>query len=173
MKKIYLISSILLLVTLTSCSYLKDESSNSNTTSQNMETSDVNMYEDDSMMESKENMMDLDSQNSKKDMTESIEKTMWMYSDYDMKKLAMDKDNIIFFHAWWCPACVKADKNFLSQEIPENLNILKIDYDNSNELKKKYWVTMQHTFVLVDKDWEMLKKWSGSSDIMDLEKQIK
>jgi len=38
----------------------------------------------------------------------------------------------------------------MNSEIPENVNLLKVDYDNSTDLKEKYGVTMQHTFVLVD-----------------------
>jgi thioredoxin-related protein len=57
----------------------------------------------------------------------------------------------------------------MNSEIPENVNLLKVDYDNSSELKLKYGVTMQHTFVLVDAKGEMIKKWSGSKDSKDLE----
>jgi hypothetical protein len=31
---------------------------------------------------------------------------------------------------------------------------------------------MQHTFVLVDSKWEMIKKWSGSNDVKDLEMRV-
>lgn len=167
MKKIYLISSILLLVTLTSCSYLKQENENIALEENNLVSNE--MYKSEMMDEKIMDESDWDNQDEMMDK----QKIMWIYTDYDMSKLTQDKDNILFFHAWWCPACVKANKNFESQEIPENLNILKVDYDNSSDLKKKYWVKMQHTFVLVNESWEMLKQWSGSSDIMDLENQIK
>jgi thiol-disulfide isomerase/thioredoxin len=92
-----------------------------------------------------------------------------MYSEYNTDKLSATHKNVLFFHASWCPACRWADKNFASSDIPQNVNLLKVDYDTSAELKEKYGVTMQHTFVLVDSEWEMIKKWSGSNDVKDLE----
>jgi hypothetical protein len=50
---------------------------------------------------------------------------------------------------------------------------LKVDYDSNEELRKQYGVTMQHTFVLVDEEWKMIKKWSGSNDVSDLEMRVK
>ncbi len=60
----------------------------------------------------------------------------------------------------------------MNSEIPENVNLLKVDYDSSSDLKQKYGVTMQHTFVLVDANGEMIKKWSGSNDVKDLEMRV-
>ena len=95
-----------------------------------------------------------------------------IYSAYSAAKLSATEKNILFFHASWCPACAWADKNFSSSEISENINLLKVDYDSAADLKEKYGITMQHTFVLVDSKWEMIKKWSGSNDVKDLEMRV-
>lgn len=49
---------------------------------------------------------------------------------------------------------------------------MKVNYDNSKELKTKYGVTYQHTLVQVDKDGKLLKKWAGSPTLSDLVSEI-
>ena len=45
--------------------------------------------------------------------------------------------------------------------IPEDVIVLKTDYDSQKELKKKYGITYQHTFVLVDDEGNEIKTWNG------------
>lgn len=79
-----------------------------------------------------------------------------MYSQYSVNNLAQNSTgtNVIFFHAPWCPSCrsVDAEINANLDKLPENFQVLKADFDTSTELKKKYGVTGQSTFVKVDKD---------------------
>lgn len=100
--------------------------------------------------------------------------TKGIYTGYAAAKLAnAEKGNVVlFFHAPWCPTCKEADKNFTSASTPEGLTLLKTDYDSSTELKKKYGVTYQHTFVQVDKDGNLIKKWSGSTNYGAIEKEL-
>lgn len=95
------------------------------------------------------------------------------YSDYDQAKLAnaLTGKVVLNFSAPWCPICREADKNFKASKTPDGLTLLKVDYDSSTALKRKYGVTYQHTFVQVDKDGNLLKKWSGSTTYDDLQKQ--
>ena len=95
------------------------------------------------------------------------------YSDYDQSKLANASTGkvVLFFHAPWCPTCRDANLNFENSATPEGLTLLKVDYDSSNELKKKYGVTYQHTFVQVDKDGNLLKKWNGSKNYDEIKAQ--
>jgi thiol-disulfide isomerase/thioredoxin len=94
------------------------------------------------------------------------------YESYDASKIARAKEGevVIFFHASWCPSCRALNSNIESNLtlIPENTTILKADYDTETELKKKYGVTYQHTLVQVDKNGELIKKWSGSPSLEDL-----
>lgn len=86
------------------------------------------------------------------------------YESYSPEKLKEIKDGekvVLFFKASWCPTCRAADNEFKTDGIPNNVRILSVDYDNSAELKKKYGVTLQHTFVQVDKDGELITKWIG------------
>jgi thiol-disulfide isomerase/thioredoxin len=99
-----------------------------------------------------------------------------MYVAYDAAKLAMANsgDVVLFFRASWCPTCQAVDKNIKANasKIPGSLTILDVNYDSSAELKKKYGVTYQHTFVQVDAAGAMIKKWSGSPTLAALVAEV-
>jgi thiol-disulfide isomerase/thioredoxin len=69
--------------------------------------------------------------------------------------------NVIFFHASWCPECRAFEQSIEAGPIPNGVQILKADYDTETELKQKYDVTIQTTFVKVDEDGEMISSWIG------------
>lgn len=77
-------------------------------------------------------------------------------------------DKVLFFHANWCPACVGAAKNLSAETTPEGLNVFKVDYDSSADLKAKYGVVSQHTFVQIDNKGIMVKRWFGSRNYTDI-----
>lgn len=98
------------------------------------------------------------------------------YESYGPEKIAKasDGDVVLFFRASWCPTCraLDADIKANASAIPSNLVILDVNYDDSDDLKKKYGVTYQHTFVQVDKDGNQIKKWSGSPTLAALVAQV-
>lgn len=98
------------------------------------------------------------------------------YEAYSADKFARAEtgDLVLFFHASWCPSCrgLNSDIEKNVGAIPAGVTILKTDYDKETELKKKYGVTYQHTLVQVDKDGNMIKKWSGGSKLSNLLSQI-
>lgn len=87
------------------------------------------------------------------------------YVDYSQVAFdnAKDQKRVYFFHAAWCPTCRIANEEFMSNidQIPEGLVLFKTDYDTEKELKTRYGITSQHTFVLVDSSGEEIKKWNG------------
>ena len=99
------------------------------------------------------------------------------YEAYSPEKIARAEtgDVVLFFHASWCPSCrgLNSDIEKNSALIPEGLSILKVDYDKETELKKKYGITYQHTLVQVDKDGNLIKKWSGSPKLDNILSEIK
>ncbi|MFZ2522408.1 MAG: thioredoxin family protein [Minisyncoccia bacterium] len=99
------------------------------------------------------------------------------YEDYSPEKLgrATDGKVVLFFKASWCPTCKAVDNDINShlKDIPKGVSILKVDYDKSTELKKKYGVTYQHTFVQVDKDGSQIAKWSGSPTLSEFLTHLK
>ncbi len=86
---------------------------------------------------------------------------------------AATKDVVLFFHASWCPTCRALEKDINKKIVPEGLTILKTNYDTEKALKKKYGVTFQHTFVQVDANGNMIKKWSGGNTLESVVAQIK
>jgi thiol-disulfide isomerase/thioredoxin len=83
-----------------------------------------------------------------------------------------DKVTVLDFYASRCPSCRAAHKNIVaeSNQLPKNLQILNVDYDTNKDLRDKYWVTSQHTFVLVDRNGNKIKsiQWLNHvSEIID------
>lgn len=100
------------------------------------------------------------------------------YEAYASEKVALasaTQDVVLFFRASWCPTCRAVDADIKANlgKIPPSLAILDVDYDNSTALKQKYGVTYQHTFVQVDKDGNLIKKWSGSPTLTALVAEVK
>lgn len=89
------------------------------------------------------------------------------------KDMYADGDVVLFFAADWCPTCQEATKNLEANPaaIPAGLAIVRVDYDNSDDLKQKYGVTTQHTFVQVDADGNEVAKWTGSVTADEIAKQ--
>lgn len=86
------------------------------------------------------------------------------YETYTPDKVSEANDAVkvvLFFNASWCPTCQLVDRELTSAKIPDGLIVLSVDYDSYLTLRKKYEVTYQHTFVQVDAEGNMIKKWSG------------
>ena len=102
-----------------------------------------------------------------------VNKTNANYLDYSQEALASTSGNkVIFFHAGWCGSCKKADKKIAESVTTDNLTVFKADFDTATDLRKKYEVTKQHTFVQVDSQGEMLNKWSGSKNVEDIQSEL-
>lgn len=84
------------------------------------------------------------------------------YSDEILsEKCSGYNKTILFFYAPWCPECRGFDQAIKASTVPGGTQILKVDYDSSTDLKKKYGVTIQTTFVRVDENGEKVKLWTG------------
>lgn len=68
------------------------------------------------------------------------------------------KRRVLFFHAGWCPQCHMLEKSIEQSGVPDNMAIFKVDFDTAHQLKNKYGVTMQTTFVEVDPSGTLTKK---------------
>lgn len=71
---------------------------------------------------------------------------------------------VIFFAAFkWCPTCQAADRDFKANfdKLPKDVSILIADYDSATELKNKYGVTIQDTFIQVDSQGKEITRWNS------------
>lgn len=69
---------------------------------------------------------------------------------------------VLFFYADWCPACQIAMKN-IDENIKKlgDITVVVVNYDKARDLRSKYNVTYQHTFVQIDENGEKLAIWNG------------
>lgn len=76
-----------------------------------------------------------------------------------------DFKKVYFFHAGWCPICQAIDKEINSDisKLPAGVVFVKTDFDSSTDLRKKYGVTTQYTFVQVDGSGNETAQWSATS----------
>ena len=82
------------------------------------------------------------------------------YVDYSSAVIAETPgEKVLFFHAPWCPQCNAIEKDILAQGVPGNLTIIKVDYDSNQDLRQKYGVTLQTTFVKIDDQGEFKDKY--------------
>lgn len=144
--------------------------------------SNESMMKDDAMMVDDGVSQDADAMMKDEDSTMQVDEDAMMqkagsYEAYSPEKVSAkaEAENVVlFFRASWCPTCRALDADIQAHldEIPSDLTILDVDYDNSASLKKKYGVTYQHTFVEVDKDGNQIKKWFGSPTLAALVSEI-
>ena len=89
------------------------------------------------------------------------------YLDYSETNLANAQKKgltVLFFAATqWCHTCSALEKEIIERqsEIPENVTILKVDYDNDRAMNQQYSITTQHTQVVLDEDGNEVKRWIG------------
>ena len=96
------------------------------------------------------------------------------YMNYDAAQvdaaLASGQKVALFFHATWCPSCKALDKaiNSSLSSIPADTLIVKVDYDTSTDLKKKYRVVGQHTTVILNADGTEKSKKLGARTVAEV-----
>ena len=83
---------------------------------------------------------------------------------------AEGKKVVLFFRAYWCGACADAAAHIADEAAsgPSDLAVLEVDYDDSEELKRRYGVTLQHTFVQVGPAGDELGQWTGFGTLAEL-----
>lgn len=73
-------------------------------------------------------------------------------------------ETLLFFAATtWCQTCSALEEEIIARasEIPADLTILKVDYDNDRATNRQYGVTSQHTLVLLDQSGQEIGRWVG------------
>jgi thiol-disulfide isomerase/thioredoxin len=96
------------------------------------------------------------------------------FGNYDQNDLQKYEYAILFFTAEWCPSCVAVEKNIAQRSayIPPHIAIMMIDYDDQ-EMKEKYNVNQQHTFILLDENGDEVKRWTNSETLGGIISNVK
>lgn len=124
------------------------------------------------MMMEEKTLMEGESENKDTMMQAPESSAQYVAYSQEAYEAASTKKRVLFFHASWCPTCKVANEEFMKDaaQLPEDVVVFKVDYDTEMELKKKYGITYQHTFVLVDAEGEAVEKWNGGGVEMVTEK---
>ena len=91
------------------------------------------------------------------------------YITYDQYQASKDKyaDSkvVLFFNAKWCPACRAINEALTSDpgKIPAKTTLVSVDYDQHTDLRQRYGVATQHTFVQIDTNGEKTRQWVSTS----------
>lgn len=88
------------------------------------------------------------------------------YTGFTADVLNDGETKVLFFHAAWCPECKEANV-FLQSILPSSeysRSVYKVDYDTAKDLKAKYGVVYQHTFVVVDGNGVKLSSVQGPTE---------
>lgn len=89
------------------------------------------------------------------------------YYQYTEENLAASQASadktVLYFWAPWCVNCTALDHELQGnkQLLPSGVTVLRVDYDLHPELKQKYHVVTQHTFVQIDDDGNPVATWVG------------
>lgn len=87
-------------------------------------------------------------------------------ADYNKDPAVYNNETkVYYFHASWCPSCKAIDEEIKADaaKIPAGVVLIQTDFDSETELRQKYGVTYQHTFVQVDNNGNSVAKWSATS----------
>lgn len=87
------------------------------------------------------------------------------YTPEDVTRVISNNGKAVLFFAAlkWCPSCQAADRDFKAHldKVPSDVTILKVDYDTAKDMKQKYAITMQDTFVQIDNQGKEITRWSS------------
>jgi len=103
---------------------------------------------------------------SNSEVSPSVPETYVTLANYNSATSVYEQQTkVYFFHASWCPICRSIDEDIQQNpsRIPTNVTLIKTDFDDETELRQKYGVTYQYTFVQVDNDGNLIKKWSATN----------
>lgn len=98
----------------------------------------------------------------------------YQYSESSLTDAQKSGKVVLYFWAPWCSSCTSLDIEIQDKaaSIPEGVSVLRVPYDKYPDLKQRYGVVTQHTFVQIDDDGNMLSTWVGG-DIENFDNYLK
>lgn len=67
-----------------------------------------------------------------------------------------DGQVVLFFHAVWCPQCLQLEQDIKQNGVPEGYTFIEVDFDEYQDVRQQYDVTVQTTLVLLDENGEKI-----------------
>lgn len=98
-----------------------------------------------------------------------------VYLPYTPTAMAQASGNIVlFFYASWSPASIATNKDITDKRdmLTKDITILRVNYDDADDMKQQYGITEQQTYVQVTNTGELIKKWRGANTVEDILKQV-
>lgn len=94
--------------------------------------------------------------------------------DEELIKESKDKKIILFFSSDTCSDCRLLDKDILSNkdDIPENLVIMKVDYEAMQELRQKYSIDKPNNLVMIKSNLDKVNNLPSAKTLDELLKSI-
>ena len=71
---------------------------------------------------------------------------------------------VLFFHAEWCPQCRSLETDIRREGVPAGYTFIKVDFDQYQDLRQRYEVTIQTTLVKVDSSGDMIESFLAYSE---------
>ncbi len=98
--------------------------------------------------------------------SEAASQSYITYDQYQASKdTYADSKVVLFFNATWCPDCRAINEALTSDpgKIPAGTTVVSVDYDQHADLRQRYGVTMQHTFVQINSSGDKVRQWASTS----------
>ena len=98
--------------------------------------------------------------------SEAASQSYITYDQYQASKdTYADSKVVLFFNAMWCPDCRAINEALTSDpgKIPAGTTVVSVDYDQHADLRQRYGVTMQHTFVQINSSGDKVRQWASTS----------
>ncbi len=98
--------------------------------------------------------------------SEAASQSYITYDQYQASKdTYADPKVVLFFNATWCPDCRAINEALTSDpgKIPAGTTVVSVDYDQHADLRQRYGVTMQHTFVQINSSGDKVRQWASTS----------
>jgi len=95
-------------------------------------------------------------------------------SEKDAQELAKTRRVVYFFAADWCELCQGDLHLFRTRtgEIPADVTLVLVDFDNADELRLKYGIPLQDVFLQIDAEGRKKTLWVGGG-LKSLQTKIK
>ncbi|MEX0895859.1 MAG: thioredoxin family protein [Patescibacteria group bacterium] len=99
--------------------------------------------------------------------TSSSKRLAESYLEYSPEALqsAHNQENTVVLYFWapWCSTCSTLDHDLQDgiAQVPDDITLLRVNYDEETELKQRFNVVTQHTFVQLTANNEPITVWVG------------